>query len=249
MAACEIIIPIEEGPAPYFVFADHASNAIPDDLRSLGVSEDVLQTHIAWDIGSADLAAALARALNGTGALCGFSRLVADANRAPDRDDLIPPVSDQIVIPGNQMLSREARQDRVARFYDPYHEALSARFAHKKQTAGAPFVVSIHSFTPRLMGVAEERPWQIGLLWREDELSARTAITHLEKTTGWDIGDNQPYDARIYNYSIDHHVSPRKLRHLTFEVRQDLLADSRSIREVASILAGAVNMASERGPS
>ena len=40
------------GDAPLFIFVDHASNAIPPAYDDLGLPEDVLATHIGWDIGA-----------------------------------------------------------------------------------------------------------------------------------------------------------------------------------------------------
>jgi len=98
----------------------------------------------------------------------------------------------------------------------------------------------VHSFTNRLMGAAEDRPWRIGMLWREDEANAQAMIRYLRNKTGWAIGDNEPYDARVFNYSIDRHVSARGLPHLTFEVRQDVIASGDDIIQTAELLAGGI---------
>ena len=59
----------------------------------------------------------------------------------------------------------------------------------------------------------------------------------LRNATGWKIGDNEPYDARVFNYSVDRHIGPRNLCHITIEVRQDIISDDRGIEEVADHLA------------
>jgi len=223
--------------APFFVFCDHASNYIPDDLNCLGLPEDLLETHIAWDIGAGALAAELASRLEGTVFLCAFSRLIIDPNRDLAAGDIIPAISDQIPIPGNQMLDDEETYTRVDRFYAPYHESLE-RALNDTPAADSkpPFIISVHSFTNRLMGASEERPWPVGLLWREDERHARAMIEYLSAETGWPIGDNQPYDAREFNYSVDRHVGPRRLPHLTLEVRQDKISDRTGVEKIAEIL-------------
>lgn len=228
------------GEAPFFIFCDHASNFIPPALNSLGLPEDLLQTHVAWDIGAASLAAALAEDLSGVSAACTFSRLVVDANREAEASDLIPAISDQLPIPGNQHLSEDDRQNRISQFHTPYHQRLGEEvdaFAAKHRL---PFIISVHSFTDRLMGAAEKRPWKISLLWREDESSARAMIDYLSQETGWRIGDNEPYDARQFNYSIDRHVGPRGLPHLTFEVRQDILLNNDDIKRLSQLLSRGV---------
>ncbi len=228
------------GDAPYFVFCDHASNVIPAEMNCLGMPDDLLATHIGWDIGAGALAFALGEALAGETFACEFSRLVIDANRATDSNDIIPATSDQIPIPGNQMLSAEEKSSRIKNFHTPYHERLSAALDDFSARHADAFVISVHSFTNRLMGAADDRPWKVGLLWREDETSAQLMIAHLEEATDWTIGNNQPYDARIFNYSIDRHAGPRGLPHLTLEVRQDLIHHDSDILSLAAILAKGV---------
>ncbi len=228
------------GSAPYFVFCDHAANAIPAEMNGLGMPDDLLATHIAWDIGAGALAAALSEKLDGALFTCGFSRLIIDPNRALDSNGLIPATSDQIPVPGNQMLACAARQDRIERFHIPYHDRLSTALDVFEAAHAHPLIISVHTFTNRLMGSADDRPWKVGLLWREDEQSAKGMIRHLEEATDWAIGDNEPYDARVFNYSIDRHVGPRGLAHLTIEVRQDIVGTQSDIVRLAAILSDCV---------
>jgi predicted N-formylglutamate amidohydrolase len=228
------------GDAPYFVFCDHASNYIPDDLKCLGLPDDLLDTHIAWDIGAGALATELGSLLDGTVFLCAFSRLIIDANRDPAANDIIPAVSDQIPIPGNQMLEEAVTRARIDRFHTPYHDGLNNALNDMISNAPIPFVISVHSFTNRLMGASDERPWPVGLLWREDEHHARAIIEYLSAETGWRIGDNQPYDAREFNYSVDRHVGPRNLPHITVEIRQDKIGDQDGVKKIAELLAKGV---------
>ena len=234
------------GDAPFFIFCDHAANAMPRRLNCLGLPSDILATHIAWDIGARALSHAVARRLDCALLECGFSRLVVDVNRDVSSPDLIPVVSDQIPVPGNQMLGDAERAARVAAFHEPYHRMLGEALDAAQKKAPDVFVISIHSFTDRLMGAADERPWPVGFLWREDERSARAAIARLEESTDWLIGDNQPYDARVFNYSVDRHVGPRGLAHLTLEVRQDMIADEGGVEAVAPLIADAIAYAASR---
>ena len=225
------------GDAPFFVFCDHASNATPAETHCLGMPEDMMQTHIAWDIGAGAVAEALARRLEATYFRCEFSRLLIDPNRALTAHDLIPQVSDKIPVPGNQEITEDERRARIDAYHAPYHERLNDAledFLHKHET---PFIISIHSFTHRLMGAQTDRPWALGFLWREDETSARAMMEDLRERTGWQIGDNEPYDAREFNYSVDRHIGPRNLSHVTVEVRQDMIADTRGVEEMAGHIA------------
>ncbi|MEZ5916557.1 MAG: N-formylglutamate amidohydrolase [Parvularculaceae bacterium] len=101
------------GDAPVVVFCDHATNAIPPDLDGLRLPEDILETHIGWDIGAAAVAERIARALQATLAACNFSRLIVDPNRDPKSADFIP-VSDGY-IPGN--IGLEAVNGRAKRAF------------------------------------------------------------------------------------------------------------------------------------
>ena len=223
------------GNAHFFVFCDHASNHVPADLNCLGLSEDILETHIAWDIGSHRVAEKLARNLNGALFTCQFSRLVIDANRAENAPDLIPAASDQIPIPGNQMLTADDKQHRIERFHAPYHAAIQDAL-NETMARHEPFVISVHSYTRRLIGAAEDRPWIVGFLWREDETSAKKMMIDLRAHTDWTIGDNEPYDAREFNYTVDRHIGPRGLRHITLEIRQDCIANDADAEHIATIL-------------
>ena len=234
------------GDAPYFVFCDHASNALPQDMNCLGMPEDMLNTHIAWDIGSGSVADSLARKLGATLFRCEFSRLLIDVNRALTAPDLIPAVSDKIPVPGNQMISEADKAARIEAYHAPYHERLEGALQEMLSKHDHPFIISIHSFTHRLMGGQEDRPWHIGFLWREDEANARAMMEVLERQSGWRIGDNEPYDAREFNYSVDRHIGPRNLSHVTIEVRQDIISDNHGIEVVADHLAnGALAVTSE----
>ncbi|MEZ5897253.1 MAG: N-formylglutamate amidohydrolase [Parvularculaceae bacterium] len=227
------------GDAPVVVFCDHATNAIPPDLDGLRLPEDILETHIGWDIGAAAVAERIARALQATLAACNFSRLIVDPNRDPKSADFIPPVSDGITIPGNLGLDDAACAARKSRFFDPYHETLGALF-DEITLAKNPFVVSVHSFTRRMTGATQDRPWPVGVLWRHDEATARELIAWLKTRTGWEIGDNEPYDARIFNYTIDRHIAPRGWGHATLEIRQDRIGDRHGVTEMAAVLADAI---------
>jgi len=225
---------------PMFFFCDHATNHMPPEFNNLGLDARYLETHIAYDIGALRLSRMLATRLEARLSWCGFSRLLIDPNRSKDREDLMPCVSDGIVVPGNKGLSELEREDRAVRFFEPYHHQLAAEIGDAQIQYGDPLIVSIHSFTPALHTDREKRPWQVGVLWSHDEPTARKFMTALGQTSDVTIGDNAPYDARGFNYSIDRHVAPHGLRHLTLEVRQDLVGDERAITKMADLLEGPI---------
>src|SRR5579863_8891224 len=73
-----------DGRAPLLLVCDHASDAIPRRLGTLGVGPRELVTHIAYDIGAAAVAEGLAAAFDAPLVKAGFSRLVIDCNRVLD---------------------------------------------------------------------------------------------------------------------------------------------------------------------
>lgn len=218
---------------PVFIFGDHASRHIPTEYNNLGLSGDDLTRHIAWDIGTETVIRHLCAHFSCGGQLAGVSRLVIDLNRAPDAKGLIPIDSDGTVIPSNQGLSDAERQDRMARYYTPYHAALGKSL----DDLSAPFVLSIHSFTPR-PETGEARQTDIGLLVRHDVPSAdhfKEVYESLNPNFNVDI--NKPYSAYDLNYTVDEHVAPRGLSHLAIEVRQDHIDTDSKARNIANDLA------------
>ncbi|MFM9978953.1 MAG: N-formylglutamate amidohydrolase [Sphingomonadaceae bacterium] len=189
---------------------DHASNHVPADI-DLGIAPDLMDTHIAWDIGAAPLAEALGFPTH----LATVSRLVIDLNREADAPGLVPLTSDGHPIPGNP----GNVADRVARFYRPYHASLAARIARERPA----LLVSLHSFTPQLGNVAEPRPWEIGVLYNNDDRAARIALPLLAQD-GVIVGDQQPYSGKVLNATMNRHGEATGTPYLGLEVRHDLIA-------------------------
>lgn len=212
------------------VVSDHASNRVPEDI-DLGIDRSLLQLHIAIDIGVGAIAERMVAP--GTAAWLGnVSRLVCDYNRQYDVPGMMPEISDGHIIPGN-VLTPEQRQARVERFFDPYHAGLAVLLA---ETPPA-LILSLHSFTPGLATCNKPRPWQVGILYNEDERAARIAIPYLE-AQGLVVGDQEPYSGKLLNASMNRHAEPNGLPYLSVEVRQDLISDETGQAEWAERLGG-----------
>ena len=220
---------------PVFFFCDHVVNAVPEGFDALGLNPALLAGHIAFDPGAAALSEALATKLKARALFCGFSRLLIDPNRGIDRDDLIVATSDTITIPGNQNLSQSDIEHRLNNYFHPYHQALSDELDALTVRHKDPFVISIHTFSKTLRTPHPPRPWEVGLLWSDDQKSAAIMMQSLSEA-GIIVGDNQPYSAKIYNYSVNRHVGSRGLRHITLEVRQDLLQSPEAINKWRDLL-------------
>jgi predicted N-formylglutamate amidohydrolase len=249
-AAVEIVN--EAAAGPLLLVCDHASDAMPRRLGTLGVAAQDLRRHIAYDIGAAALARRLAGWFASPLVLTGFSRLVIDCNRALDDETSIPPVSDGLPIPGNRTLGPADRQARVDGLFRPYHRAIAARLDAAAARGGAPCFLSIHTCTPVLDGF--RRPWHVGVLWDRDDRMAAPLIANLARDGDLCIGDNQPYSGRDeHSYTIPAHAEARGIPHVMIEVRQDLLLDEAAIdswaRRLQAALAPIVAALGARAPA
>jgi len=148
------------------------------------------------------------------------SRLVCDFNRDVHAPAIVPIASDGHAIPGNA-LSHEAHLARLNRFYHPYHAALAALLDDKPPA----LILSLHSFTPNLASSDEARPWQVGVLYNEDERAARLAIPLLE-AEGLVVGDQQPYSGKLLNATMNRHAEAEARPYLGVEIRQDGIWDA-----------------------
>ncbi|WP_374832290.1 N-formylglutamate amidohydrolase [Paenochrobactrum pullorum] len=205
--------------------ADHASRALPERYGSLGLDAAQFDRHIAYDIGVADLTRKLAAKLDAPAVLGGFSRLLIDPNRGEDDPTLIMQLSDGAVIPGNYPMDAQEREKRLNAFYRPYHDQVSGLVDEVREQSGrAPFIVSIHSYTPVWRGKA--RPWHCGLLWDKDDRALRPLLEMLRAEHLLITGDNEPYDGALRNDAMFKHATSKGYPHILIEVRQDLIADS-----------------------
>ena len=217
--------------AGLLLIADHASARVPHGIH-LGVDEALLGRHVAIDIGVAPLAAALCAQLGCPGVLGNVSRLVIDLNREENAAGLIPAVSDGYAIAGNAALSAAARLERVEAFWRPFHAHIATRIA----AARPHLLISLHSFTPRLATSDVHRPWQIGILYNQDDRAARIALPLLA-AAGVVAGDNEPYSGKVLNATMNRHGEGNGIAYLGIEVRQDLIAGPPGVAQWADVLA------------
>lgn len=214
------------------IVVDHASNRVPADV-DLGIDASLLDKHIAWDIGAGELGHALCQRFGCPGLFGNVSRLVLDLHREPDSPGLIPSTSDGHRIPGNEGLSEVERDERVERFWRPYHQKLARLVA----AARPELIVAVHSFTPRLETAdGPDRPWQAGILYNQDDRAARIAIPMLREA-GLVTGDNEPYSGQLLNATMNMHAEGNGIPYLAIEVRNDLISDDAGVRRWTDLLA------------
>ncbi len=212
-----------DGGRPLLLVCDHAARTFPTALGFLDVPAAARTTHIAYDIGAAEVTRRLALLLDAPALLGGYSRLVIDLNRGVDCPTLIPEVSDGVTIPGNWNLNPTARQQRIEAFHRPWHQAVASELCRLRARYGVPpILVGIHSFTPVLAGQA--RPWHVGVLWDDDGGLALPLMAALAAPGDLLVGDNQPYSARNpEGGTLETHAIEAGLPGVAVEIRQDLV--------------------------
>lgn len=204
--------------------ADHAGRAVPDEYGGLGLPAAEFDRHIAYDIGVEGVTRRLAELTGAPAVMAGFSRLLIDANRGEDDPTLIRQLYDGTIVPANYPMSETERRRRLDRYYRPYHDAVGAMIASVAAASGAaPFVFSVHSFTPQMQG--RTRPWHAGVLWDSDDRAVRPLIEMLSADPDLVIGDNEPYDGALRGDTMYRHCIVNGFAHALLEIRQDLIRD------------------------
>ena len=234
------------GRSVVLLTADHAGRAIPLRLGRLNLSDAVLDTHVAWDLGVAGLAQGLSARLDAFLIQHNYSRLVIDANRPPEAPDSIVSRSEHTTIAANRNLSAAERQQRIESLFEPYHRRIGAELDARARRAQPTVLVSLHSFTPVHGGVV--RPWHVGVLYGRDGRLAGRMRQGLERERGLRVGDNEPYAmSEASDYTVVVHGERRRIPHVELEIRQDLLATEAGRQEWAERLAGLLESSLAQG--
>ena len=219
----------------YVVVCDHAGRRTPSQLGDLGLTAAEWDRHIAYDIGAAGLARALAGRLHEACLIeQAYSRLVIDCNRDPGRDDAVVAVADGTMVPGNAALSPEHRQGRVTSIHAPYHAAIAAELDARAVRGLSTALILVHSFTPAMGG--HSRPWQVGVLHQGNPLSL-AALVWLQAQAALRFGYNEPYSMDDIDYTAPLHAQRRGLEYLELETRQDLIGDDAGQARFADLYA------------
>lgn len=220
---------------------DHASNDLPVAYGMLGLETDLFASHIASDIGAAEVTRTLAKAFGAGSILARWSRLLIDLNRGADDPTLVMKLSDGSIIPGNARADSAEVTRRLGKYFTPYHAAIANEIRTMRAGGVVPVILSIHSFTPVWKGW--KRPWEVGILWDRDARLARPMIERLTKA-GFKVGDNEPYSGELENDCLYQHGTMLGLPHVLIEIRQDLIADDTAARTCAArlkpVIAGAL---------
>ena len=237
-APIEVVNPA--GRSDVVLLCEHASNHMPAEYGGLGLPGEQLLRHIAWDISATAMTRRLSALLDAPAFLDTFSRLLIDLNRPLTAPDSIPTASEGTPIPGNERLAAGEVARRIAVMFTPFHDAVAAHL-HARQQEGRPTrLVSIHSFTPVLFGIA--RPWHAGVLFADAAGLADAILVHLQDPELL-VAANVPYKTdRAGDYAIPIHGDDRDIPAVMIEIRNDLIDQPRGASEWAVRLSTALGL-------
>jgi len=207
-----------------------AFNTLPDEYSWTEHDErHFVNEHWGYDIGAFQMADALAAELKCVFVHSLYSRLLIDPNRTLVADTLFRKNGDGEEVDINKDLTYEEEQKRIKKFYIPYYEALreiSTKVNPKK-------VFSIHSFTALYEGQA--RSIEIGVLYAQESTEFSLDVNERMKNKGYKSEANKPYNGIITMGALNSLLfakHPLKREGLTFEFRNDILANREKFAEL-----------------
>lgn len=216
------------------IICDHASNHIPAAYDNLGLPPAEFERHIAYDIGAAEVARAIAVQLGIPAVLSCFSRILIDPNRGPEDPTLVMKLSDGAVVPGNRTVDAAEIHNRRTIYYDPYHDEIDRLLDAGLSRGKPPAIFSVHSFTPFWKSVM--RPWHATVLWDKDDRLPQPVMQALRAEKGLVTDDNVPYSGELRGDTMYRHGTQRGLAHALIEIRQDLISDQAGVSQWAGRL-------------
>lgn len=228
-----------DGKSPIFIVCEHASRTLPEHFGDLGLSEDALSSHIAWDPGALAVARKMSASLDATLVHQRFSRLIYDCNRPPESPGAMPETSEIYTIPGNQHLRPADRQARTQALYLPFHGRIETLLKDRVAKGRETVIVTVHSFTPVYNG--KPRAVELGILhdddrWMADRMLAAAAEAPLYRTER-----NQPYGPEDgVTHTLKLHGIANGLHNVMIEVRNDLIVDDVGQGVMADYLTGLI---------
>jgi predicted N-formylglutamate amidohydrolase len=225
------------GSSDVLLICEHASSRLPQRYGDLGLSEDALSSHIAWDPGALAVAQRMSEGLDAVLVYQRFSRLIYDCNRPPDSPAAMRDVSEIFRIPGNENLSDAERSRRTTALYMPFHGRIREEIASRRDRGRKTVLVTVHSFTPVYFG--KERRTEIGILHDADSRLADQMLNIASGTAAFGVERNEPYGpADGVTHTLEVHALPAGLLNVMIEIRNDLVEDETGQRVVAGFLTG-----------
>ncbi|MEH6402929.1 MAG: N-formylglutamate amidohydrolase [Sneathiella sp.] len=206
------------GVGEFLVICEHASNFVPAELNTLGLSEETLLSHIAWDPGAIEVARMVSENLQSPLIAQKISRLVYDCNRPLDAKDAAPYFTERGTVPGNKDLPLAEIRRRFDAYYAPFWTAINNQLNGGAQKA----LVTIHSFTPVYNG--KTRAVEVGVLHDEESPFADILLDEMRMSGNYNVCRNEPYaPVDGVTHTLREHGVSRGLPNVMIEIRNDLL--------------------------
>jgi len=191
------------------------------------------------DQGAADLFDYLVRELDCLGIRNGISRLVIDANRYEDQDELIPTSWGCKEIPGNIGLSDDERARRIERYYRPYHQALQDSLLQCERFHGKVFYFAIHAMAEEFEGQMREMDFAL-ISNRGVELTP--FLEERLQTAGYAASVNEPYHLERDIVRVPHGSEMERFneRAVLIEMNERCRGDDRAKEALLNAIRGTV---------
>jgi len=164
----------------------------------------------------------LARALGAPLHLSRWSRLVADVNRSAFHPRVVPRTTGGRRVPANHDLDPAERRERIARYWQPYRDAVEEDLDRAVAAHGRVLHISIHSFVERLSG--RERRFETGLLYnpaRRLERSMADRLARRLSAAGYRLRRNQPYSGLDDGFCMRMRAERRVSSYLGMEIEMN----------------------------
>ena len=231
-----------DGAGPCVLVCEHASKIVPSQYGDLGLDGPALDSHIAYDIGAQAVARGMAALLDAPLVWSQVSRLIVDCNRDADAHDLIPLKGEDRPIPGNSDLTADERQQRLDRYYHPFHTTLDRVLTARADVGLDTALVTVHSFTPVFMGV--RRHLDLGVLHDADTRLADALLAVATQADELVTQRNEPYAPKDgVTHTLLRHGLARGLPNVMLEIRNTLIDTPDGQAKMAARLGGYVRSA------
>lgn len=231
-----------DGVSDVVLVCEHAANRMPEALGTLGLDAQVLESHIAWDIGAAGVAERLSEMLDAPLVMQRFSRLAYDCNRPPEASDAYPEKSEIFAVPGNSGLCADAKTQRAEALYHPFHGAIADLMDRRGDAGRAIVLVTVHSFTPVYFG--QPRDGVLGILHDDDPRLADALLKAASAAGFQGVRRNYPYGPQDgVTHTLKKHGLTRQIANVMLEIRNDLISDADGQSEWAERIAGLLQAA------
>ena len=221
------------------VSCEHASNRLPEELEA---PAELLELHIAYDLGALQVARRLADSFAAPLHAGEYSRLVVDLNRTVGNSRLVRRKSDGQTIPFNRGLTEEEIERRIRLYYRPYRDGVSANVEEIIGRRGRCVHLCSHTYTPVLNG--NVRGNDIGLLYdprREPEAEIVKKLRPLlAERSGSVVWLNRPYQGTADGIlpRIREAHPPDRFIGIELEVNQKFAGRPKDLAAIADAFAG-----------